>query len=144
MSLNLPILRGTGRRRAVDKVIELRAENVILLGNLHTAGDAIALLRQDLADAHAKQAETEQEVVQLQADIDYLIAERDGLAEELDAFKRRFAEQLAAEANANRVDVPPMLRDASALEDQATAPIDVRPLWQALGVGPVTDPGRIH
>jgi chromosome segregation ATPase len=65
----------------------------------------------------------------------------------------RLREQLAAyksrEANANRVDVPPMVRDTSAIEDQATGPIDVRALWEArdaglLGIGPVTDPGRIH
>ena len=144
MSLNLPILRGTGRRRASDKVTELRAENVRLLTLLAGADDAFALLHQELADVKEKQAAAELEVVQQQADIDYLIAERDGLSEELAAFKRRFAAQLAAEANANRVDVPPMVRDASAPEDQATAPIDVRPLWEALGVGPVTDPGRTH
>jgi hypothetical protein len=37
-----------------------------------------------------------------------------------------------------------MVRDISAIEDQATGPIDVKTLWEALGVRPVTDPGRIH
>lgn len=63
------------------------------------------------------------------------------------ALQARFGPQLAAEANANRVTVPPMVRDTTAIEDQATGPIDVRPLWAAADaglLGPVTDPGRVH
>ncbi|MFI1928295.1 hypothetical protein [Streptomyces sp. NPDC020377] len=94
--------------------------------------------------AAACQAEAEELVVKLQADVDDLTAERDGLAEENAALKRRFAAQLAADANATRITVPPMVRDTSALEDQATGPIDVTTLWDVLGIQPVTDPGRIH
>ena len=149
MSLNLipAVLKGHGRRRAVDKVTELRAENVILLGNLHSAGDAIALLRQNLAEAHAKQAEAEELVVQQLADIDELTAERDQLLDEVLKFRARFGPQLAAEANANRITVPPMIRPISGPEEEATAPIDVRPLWAARDaglLGAVTDPGRLH
>jgi hypothetical protein len=146
VSLNLiPALRGHGRRRAVDKVAELRDENRRLLTITHRAGDDIALLQQDLAKAHAKQGEAEEIVVQQLADIDDLTAERDALAEEVLMFRARFGAQLAAEANANRVTVPPMVRDTSAIEDQATGPIDVRALWQARDaglLGPVTDPGH--
>jgi uncharacterized protein YoaH (UPF0181 family) len=146
VSLNLipAVLKGHGRRRAVDKVTELRAENVILLGNLHSAGDAIALLRQDLAEAHAKQAQAEELVVQQLADIDDLTAERDQLRDEVLMFRARFGAQLAAEANANRVTVPPMQRIGA---DQDTRTFDVTTLWQAADaglLGPVTNPGHIH
>jgi hypothetical protein len=94
--------------------------------------------------AAACQAEAEELVVKLQADVDDLTAERDQFAEENAALKHRFAAHLAADANATRITVPPAIRDTSALEDQATGPIDVRTLWDALGVQPVTDPGRIH
>ena len=64
-------------------------------------------------------------VIAHQATVDDLTAERDGLAEELAALKRRFGAQIAAEANATRVDVPPMYRDTSDPADQATQPIPV-------------------
>ncbi|MET8081844.1 hypothetical protein [Streptomyces sp. NPDC005303] len=140
-------LRGHGRRRAVDKVTELRAENVILLGNLHCAGDAIALLRQDLAEAHAKQGEAEELVVQQQADMEELTVERDEWRGRFRALQARFGPQIAAEDNANRITVPQMVRPISGPEEEATAPIDVRPLREAAALGllgPVTDPGRVH
>ncbi|MPY47072.1 hypothetical protein [Streptomyces acidicola] len=145
----IPGLKGSGSRRAVDKVAELRRNEITLLTNLHAAGDEVALLREDLATAGARQAETEQVVVQQQADIDDLTAERDQLAEELTALKSRFGGQLAAEANANAVTVPGGYRDTSAIEDQATDPIgiDVRTLREAAEaglLGPVTDPGHTH
>jgi uncharacterized protein YoaH (UPF0181 family) len=146
VSLNLipAVLKGHGRRRAVDKVTELRAENVILHGNLHSAGDAIALLRQDLAEAHAKQAEAEEIVVQQLADIDELTAERDEWRGEALALRARFGAQIAAEANANRITVPPMQRIGA---DQDTGTFDVTTLWQAADaglLGPVTNPGHVH
>ncbi|WP_432053664.1 hypothetical protein [Streptomyces sp. bgisy022] len=142
----IPALKGTGRRRAVDKVAELRDENRRLLTLITGADDAFALLHQQLAEAHSKQAEAEEIVVQQQADIDDLTAERDTWRDDALALRARFGPQLAAEANTNRIDVPPMVRDTSAIEDQATGPIDVRPLWAAAAagrLGPVTDPGHI-
>jgi hypothetical protein len=142
----IPALKGRGRRRAVDEVERLRENEIALLTNLHAAGDEIALLCNDLADAHKKQGEAEELVVKQLADIDDLTAERDALAEEVTALKRRFGPQLAAEANANAVTVPSWVRDTSDPADQATGPIDVRPLWAARDaglLGPVTDPGRI-
>ncbi|MFJ7111744.1 hypothetical protein ACIQW4_01020 [Streptomyces albogriseolus] len=142
----IPALKGRGRRRAVDEVERLRQNEIALLTNLHAAGDEIALLRNDLADARGKQAEAEELVVQQLADINDLTEERDALAEEVTALKRRFGPQLAAEANANAVTVPSWVRDTSDPADQATGPIDVSPLWEARDaglLGPVTDPGRI-
>lgn len=148
MTLNdlIPGLKGTGARRAVDKVDELRDENRRLLTITHRAGDDIAHLQQQLADTAAKQGKAEELVVQLKADLDDLTDERDQLRAEVLRFQARFGGQLAAEANAHRIDVPPMERDTTAIEDQATGPIDVRPLWEALGTGPtaaVTDTGHI-
>lgn len=133
------------RHRAVD---EIDRQKALRLG----ADTLIKALGVQLVDAEAARhwtakqlAEAEEIVVKLQADVDDLTAERDALAEELAAVKARFAAQVAADANANRITVPPMIRDTSAVEDQATGPIDVQTLWDALGgVRAVTDPGRIH
>jgi hypothetical protein len=142
----IPALKGRGRRRAVDEVERLRENEIALLTNLHAAGDEIALLLNDLADAHKKQGEAEELVVKQLADIDDLTVERDHWRDTALALQKRFGPQLAAEANANAVTVPPMVRDTTAIEDQATGPIDVSPLWAARDaglLGPVTDPGRI-
>jgi hypothetical protein len=142
----IPALKGPGRRRAVDKVDELRDENRRLLTIVAGADDAFALLHQALAEAHAKQGEAEEIVVKQLADIDDLTIERDGLLDEVLMFRARFGAQLAAEANAAAVTVPPMVRDTTAIEDQATGPIYVRPLQEAAAaglLGPVLDPGRV-
>ena len=100
-----------------------------------------------LDDTAAKQAEAEELVVQQQADIDELTVERDYWRDEALALKARFSAQLAADANAHRITVPPMVRPVDGPEDQATGPIDVRPLWAAADaglLGPVTDPGGVH
>ncbi|WP_432027406.1 hypothetical protein [Streptomyces sp. 1222.5] len=81
---------------------------------------------------------------QLEQQLDEAGIELSGAREDLRQAREELAAYRAAEANATRVDVPPMVRDTSDPADQATAPIDVRPLWEALGVGPVTDPGRIR
>ncbi|MFE9286625.1 hypothetical protein [Streptomyces olivaceus] len=134
MSLNLiPRLKGPGRRRATDKVAELRDENRRLLGQLFGASDAYQLLDQRLTETASRQAEAEELVVQQQADIDDLTAEDDQLRDELAALKVRFGPELASEANAHPVTVPPMVRDTSAFEDQATEPIKVITLQEAFG-----------
>jgi hypothetical protein len=146
MPVRLGVLKPTRqpKHRASDEVERLRLK-------LGWANDLIRTQAVQIGDAEIRndwtsacQAQAEELVVKLQADVDDLTAERDQLAEELAALRLRFAPQLAAEANATRITVPPMIRDTSALEDQATGPIDVRPLWDALGIRPVTDPGRIH
>src|SRR5690606_25867082 len=144
----IPALKGTGRRRAVDKVSELRAETRRLRTLIAGAGDAFALLHQQLAEAHGKQAEAEETVVQQQATIDDLTAERDSWRDDALAHRARFGPQIAAEANANRVSVPSWVRDTSDPADQATEPqgINVRPLWAAAEAGllrAVTDPGEV-
>lgn len=134
--------RPARKHRATDEVERLRS----LLDGAHVLIRGMQLQVDDrdarLATAHARQNELEGLVDQLQADAIELTEERDQLDEALAALRRRFAAQLAADANATAVTVPPMVRDTSAIEDQATCPIPVHTLWDALGLGPVTDPGH--
>ncbi|MEV5414766.1 hypothetical protein [Streptomyces albogriseolus] len=146
MAFNL-LPKGTGRRRAADKVEELRRDIFHLLTQKAAADDAFMLLHQELADARGKQAEAEEIVVKQLADIDELTEERDYWRDTALALQKRFAAELATEANANAVTVPSWVRDTSDPADQATGPIDVSPLWAARDaglLGPVTDPGRIR
>jgi septal ring factor EnvC (AmiA/AmiB activator) len=99
-------------------------------------------------------------LVQLATEVDGLKRERNDLKDSLDAaavdyaglnqdleaanaevarLRDELAPHRAAEANVNAVDVPPMERDTSAVEDQATAPIEVLTLPQAFG----TDPAHV-
>jgi hypothetical protein len=143
----IPALKGTGSRRAVDKVAELRDENVALLNRQAAADDFFALLTQDRNEVYAaweferaKRHEAEEAAARMQS-------ESDEWRDRFLALQARFGPQLAAEANANRVDVPPMVRDTTAVEDQATGPIYVQPLWDASDaglLGPVNDPGHVH
>jgi hypothetical protein len=137
MTLNL-LPKGTGRRRAADKLAEVRRDLSLALSQMHAAGDEVALLRNGLADARRKQVEAEEVIVAQLANLEDLRTHRDELLAEVLALKTRFGPELAAEANANAVTVPPMVRDTTALEDQATAPIDVKPLWAALNIRPGT------
>jgi hypothetical protein len=139
----IPGLRGTGSHRAVAEVLRLRERERELETALGRAVDRAALLQWDLTLANAHVAEAEMLVVKQQADIFDLTDERDQLAEEVAALRRRFSAQLAADANTHRITVPPMVRPVNGPEDEATTPIEVRPLWDAHGVRPVTDPGHI-
>lgn len=143
MTLNdlIPALRGNGSRRAVDKVAELRDENRTLLTRQMAADDYFALLMQDRnevygawKDERRKREAAEQAAAAMQSERDELLEESAEWRVEAQTLSKRLAPFLAAEANAHRVDVPPMERDTSAIEDQATGPINVQPLWEALNV----------
>jgi len=136
MSIHLGIRRPR-KHRAVDAVSALRVENHQLLGQVVGAGQAITVLEHQLTDVRGKQAEAEQVVVCLEADLQELTEERDQLLAEVEALRSQLAPYLAADANANAITVPDSVRDTTAAEDQATAPIDVRPLWEAHGISPV-------
>jgi hypothetical protein len=81
------------------------------------------------------------------AALDYssLLGDRDEWREQALALWERFGPQIAAEENATAVTVPPMQRDTTAIEDQATQPIPVLHLPDAAAaglLGPVLDPGQ--
>ncbi len=130
----IPGLKGNGSRRAVDKVAELREDNVKLLNRQMAADDFFAILMNDVVTTN-EAWQQEKKARTLLEDINRsLRSEVDAWQELADGLRAQLAPFLAAEANAHRVDVPPMVRDTAAMEDRATAPIDVKPLWEALGV----------
>ncbi|MDX3354712.1 hypothetical protein PV703_15640 [Streptomyces sp. ME01-24h] len=79
-------------------------------------------------------------LIQAGQQIHDLQGDYDAMAAELETRTSELARATAAlEAEQNRVTVPQVgTRDTTALEDQATEPVNVRPLWQALGIKPVT------
>jgi len=125
MSLHLGIRR-RGKHHPDEVIAKLRAQGI-------AAGDRIGYLERTLADTRAKRAEAEQVVVCLASDLDERTDERDQAQAELAAVKARLAPYLAAEATAGAVTVPEMERDTSAIEDQATAPIQVTTLRARFG-----------
>ncbi|MFJ3141649.1 hypothetical protein ACIPJM_04260 [Streptomyces halstedii] len=129
MSL-IPARTRRPRHRAVDKVAELHADNQRLITQLVGAAGHITQLELQLNEARTYQAEAEQVVVCLDADVTDLKAE-------LARVTGLLAPYLAAEATAGAVTVPEMERDAAAMEDQATEPIPVKTLWDAYGISPV-------
>jgi hypothetical protein len=148
----IPALRGPGSRRAVDKVADLRDENQRLLTRQMAADDFFAVLMNDVTATNAAweqekrlRGEAEEAAAQMRMERDDAIDEREAATAEAEYLRQRLAPFLAAEANANPIYVPPMVRDTSAIEDQATGPIDVRALWHARDagfLGPVLDPGQ--
>ena len=143
----IPGLKGTGIRRAVDKVAELRDENVKLLNRQAAADDFFAILMNDVVTTNAALAHEQQLRGEAEEAAAQMRMDRDEWRDEALRLRAKFGPQLAAEANANRIDVPPMVRDTSAVEDQATGPIYVQPLWDAADaglLGPVTNPGAVH
>lgn len=133
----IPALKGNGSRRAADKVDALREENRKLLDRQLAADDYFAILTQDRNDVYAAWEFAEQARQEAEMVAACIQAERDEWKAEALALRARFGPQIAAEANATRVTVPQMVRDTSAFEDQATAPIDVRELRERFASGPV-------
>jgi peptidoglycan hydrolase CwlO-like protein len=146
VSVPIPFVgRRDRRKHSPDTVIRnLRDENVKLLNRQAAADDFFAVLMTDVATTNAAWEQEKQLRGEAEEAAAQMRMERDEWRDRALELQARFGPQLAAEANAARITVPPMVRDTGAVEDQATAPIDVRPLWDALGVRPVTDPGRIH
>ncbi|MGV0098127.1 hypothetical protein [Streptomyces californicus] len=136
MSFSL-ISRTKPKHRAADAVANLRDENRRLLAQLVGAHGHIAVQERQLADVRAKQTEAEQVVVCLDADLDERTVELDQAQAEIRQLHAQLAPYLAADANANAITVPPAERDTTAVEDQATAPINTRELHARFAAGPV-------
>ncbi|MFE9398605.1 hypothetical protein [Streptomyces flavidovirens] len=136
MNLTLPGRRQEPKQRKhrAASPAELREENRLLLNRQAAADDFFALLMDDRDQVYAcwqKAAADRDAAEQLAA----------CLAEENLHLRARLASFEAAEANATAVTVPPMVRDTSAFEDQATEPFCVKTLQAALGTA-VTNPGQ--
>lgn len=138
MTMTLPGLRReTRRHRAVDRAAELQAENLRLRDALtqlrierREALNVVDDLRIDLARA-------ERVAVCALDELQDRSVHDGRLAEENEHLQLRLARLLAAEANAAAVSVPPAIRDTTAIEDQATTPVDVREVRQRFASGPV-------
>lgn len=148
MSITIPFVgRRDRRRHSPDTIIRnLRSDMAKVMNRQAAADDFFAILMHDVTTTNAawqqeKQARGEAEEAAAQ-----MRMERDEWRDEALALRAQLAPYKAAEANANRIDVPPMQRDTSNPADQATGPIDVRSLQEAAAaglLGPVLDPGRV-
>ncbi|MFJ6559899.1 hypothetical protein ACIQMV_08460 [Streptomyces sp. NPDC091412] len=132
--------RAKHRRKSRSELVKLVGQfereadkNACKFIEMTTEIEALRADRNHLANRLDEQAVAHTAVV------DGLVAERDELRDQLSAMCVKFGPQLAAEANANRVDVPPMERPIDGPEDQATEPIRVITLQEAFG----TDPARV-
>lgn len=152
MSLTALIPGRRDRKHHPDTIIRnLRRDMAKVMNRQAAADDFFAILLNDVTTTNAalyreKQLRGEAEEAAAQ-----MRMERDALQDEIAELRKQLAPFLAAEANANRVDVPPMERDTSDPADQATQPIPVItrviPLPEAANaglLGPVTDPGRVR
>ncbi|MCX4596174.1 hypothetical protein OG819_42935 [Streptomyces sp. NBC_01549] len=120
--------------RTREQLAAVRQDNVKLLNRQAEADDFFALLMNDVVTTN-EAWQQEKKARTLLEDINRsLRSEVDAWQELADDLRAQLAPFLAAEANANRVDVPPMVRPIDGPEDQATGPIYVKPLWEALGV----------
>ena len=136
----------TRLRKAQEYLAAVREDNAKLLDRQAAADEFFAILMHDVVTTNAALGLAQQLYGEYKAAAEQMQAERDEWRDEALAVRARFGAQIAAEENANRVTVPPMVRDTSAVEDQATGPIDVRALWDARDAGllkPVTDPGCV-
>ncbi|WP_392750629.1 hypothetical protein [Streptomyces sp. LN590] len=121
--------RRVARHRSATPA-ELREENRLLLAREVAASDFFALLIHDRDDVYAAWQQSQKRA----ADAELVVVCQQGAIEDLAAEVTSLKAQLA---NATRVDVPLMERDTRHGADQATTPIDVRPLWDAIGIGPI-------
>lgn len=121
--------------RTEEHLAAVQADNAKLLDRQMAADDYFELLVRDRTDVYdawrhegRKRAEAEIAAALMQSDRDKAIAEREADAAELHELR-------AFKANAEAVTVPPMERDTRNGADQATGPIDVRPLQEAAAAG---------
>jgi chromosome segregation ATPase len=135
VSLHLPNLRGTGRRRAADKVTELREENVKLLTLLAGADDQFMLQDQRIKELEVENGDLKQQ----------LAGEREariGIERDRDA-QERWIQHLQSElADAERrLDVRTWA-EAAAAKTVEMPVIEVVPLYAAPFA--TTNPGRVR
>ncbi|MEO3978825.1 hypothetical protein [Streptomyces sp. CAU 1734] len=122
--------REAGRHSRPALIQALRTENAKLKAFESAANDFFLRLLADRDDVYAAW----QNAMRQCAEAETAAVCMEETARQL---KLENVELLARLANVDAVTVPPAERDTSAPEDQATEPIPVRALWDALGAGPV-------
>jgi len=141
----LPRLSGNGNHRIHDELDRLKEKVRKLLAWQEQADDYFNRIIADRADVYAAWEDERTGRTVAEAAATQMRVERDEWRDRALALQARFGAQIAAEENANRITVPPMVRPISGPEEQATGPIDVRALWDARDaglLGPVLGPGH--
>lgn len=128
--------RSLGRHRGKTPA-QLRAA-------LDTADCTLIGLATQVDELRAERAQLEDQLDKAAIKVSGALYDLQSMTADRDRLQVELIDARAELANATRVDVPPMERDTSAVEDQATGPIDVQTLWDAHGTGPVTDPGQVR
>lgn len=112
------------------------------IGRLEREADAttchMVVMATEIDELRADRNQMAEELDKAAIDYSNLLGDRDEWREQALALWDRFGPQIAAEENATAVTVPPGYRDTSDPADQATQPIDVKPLWEAFRLGAVT------
>lgn len=135
--------RGLTRRQVVQKVGQLVRE-------ADNAACQMVAMATEVDELKASRDEAQDNFDQAAVAYSGILEDLRGVTDQLAVANAELAELRAYKANAEAVTVPPMERDTRAVEDQATGPIDVRPLWEALGPvvrvstsGASADPGHV-
>jgi len=127
----------TKLRKVEDQLAAVRQDNVKLLTRQAAADDYFALLIQDRDQVYGAWQFAEQKRQDAETVAVCALEESARLTAELTWWREKFGQQVADEANAHAVDVPPAIRPISGPEDEATGPIDVRDLRARFAGGPV-------
>jgi hypothetical protein len=127
----LPRLGGSGTHRIQDENTRLKSKVAKLQRWQEQANDYFARLVADRDEVYGCWQDEAQRRIEAETVAACVQTECDEWRDEALALRAQLAPYLAAEANANKIPVPPMVRIGA---DQPTAPqgIDVRPLWEAL------------
>lgn len=146
MSLTMPFTGRRSRKHSPDSIIRtLRSEIAKFLNWQLAADDYFTRLVLDRDQVHSAWQFAELRRQEAEAIAARALEESAGLVAEVNELRAQLAPYLAAEANANRITVPPSIRPISGPEEQATGPIDVRALWNARDaglLGPVLNSGH--
>lgn len=153
----IPVLSGKPRPRKANRIetrlrkaqfhlAAVREDNAKLLDRQAAADDFFAILMRDVVTTNAALGLEQQLRAEAEQVAEEMRVNRDEWRDRALQLQARFGAQIAAEDNANRIDVPPMIRPIDGPEDMATGPIDVRALWDARDaglLGPVLNPGCV-
>lgn len=132
----LPRLGGGGAHRVKDENDRLKTTVSQLKRWQEQANDFFARLIADRDEVYGCWLDERNGRLVAESAASQMRSERDEWRDEALALRAQLAPYRAAEANAHKVSVPPMVRPVDGPEDEATAPIDVRPLWEALAPCP--------
>ncbi|MFI8872398.1 hypothetical protein [Streptomyces sp. NPDC055243] len=120
--------RGLTRRQVIQKVGQLVRE-------ADNAACQMVAMATEVDELKASRDEAQDNFDQAAVAYSGILEDLRGVTDQLAVANAELAELRAFKANATAVDVPPMERDTRAVEDQATGPIDVRPLHEAAAAG---------